>query len=125
MGCHFLLQGIVLTQGSNPGLPHCRQTLPSEAPGTLTKAKTFLPLQLSSKPSITHTYTFHSHTHTPKMMRKSVFMLIFKLQRKCYFKNTPRRESRKDIVLIVHCHILCVPSMRLYVRLLISSELQY
>ena len=23
--CHFLLQGIFLTQGSNPGLPHCRQ----------------------------------------------------------------------------------------------------
>ena len=27
MGCHFLLQGIFLTQGSNPGLSHCRQTL--------------------------------------------------------------------------------------------------
>ena len=27
LGCHFLLQGIFLTQGSNPGLPHCRQTL--------------------------------------------------------------------------------------------------
>ena len=27
MGCHFLLQGISLTQGSNLGLPHCRQTL--------------------------------------------------------------------------------------------------
>ena len=25
--CHFLLQGIFLTQGSNPGLPHCMQTL--------------------------------------------------------------------------------------------------
>ena len=22
--CRFLLQGILLTQGSNPGLPHCR-----------------------------------------------------------------------------------------------------
>ena len=27
VGCHFLLQGIFLTQGSNPGLPYCRQTL--------------------------------------------------------------------------------------------------
>ena len=27
MGCHFLLQGIFPTQGSNPGLPHYRQTL--------------------------------------------------------------------------------------------------
>ena len=27
VGCHALLQGIFLTQGYNPGLPHCRQIL--------------------------------------------------------------------------------------------------
>ena len=27
VGCHFLLQGIFPTQGSNPGLQHCRQML--------------------------------------------------------------------------------------------------
>ena len=27
VGCHLLLQGIFPTQGSNPGLLHCRQTL--------------------------------------------------------------------------------------------------
>ena len=27
VGCHFLLHGIFLTQRSNPGLPHCRQSL--------------------------------------------------------------------------------------------------
>ena len=27
MACHFLLQGIFLTQGLNPGLPHCKQIL--------------------------------------------------------------------------------------------------
>ena len=27
VGCHSLLQGIFPTQGSNLGLPHCRQTL--------------------------------------------------------------------------------------------------
>ena len=27
VGCYFLLKGIFLTQGLNPGLPHCRQTL--------------------------------------------------------------------------------------------------
>ena len=27
VGCHFLLPRIFLTQGSNLGLPHCRQTL--------------------------------------------------------------------------------------------------
>ena len=30
MGCHCLLQGIFLTQGSNPGLLHCRQMLSGE-----------------------------------------------------------------------------------------------
>ena len=40
VGCHFLLQGIFPTQGSNPGLPHCSQTLlPSEPPG---KSREFL-----------------------------------------------------------------------------------
>ena len=33
VGCHFLLQGIFPTQGSNPGVPHCRHALPSEPPG--------------------------------------------------------------------------------------------
>ena len=33
VGCHALLQGIFPTQGSNPGLPHCRWIfLPSEPP---------------------------------------------------------------------------------------------
>ena len=27
VGCHVLLQGIFPIQGSNPGLPHCRQIL--------------------------------------------------------------------------------------------------
>ena len=33
VGCHFLLQGGFLTQGLNPGLPHCKQTLLTESPG--------------------------------------------------------------------------------------------
>ena len=32
-GCHFLLQGIFLTQGLNLGLLHCRYSLWSESPG--------------------------------------------------------------------------------------------
>ena len=35
LGCHFLLQGISPNQGLNPGLLHCRQTLPSEPQGKL------------------------------------------------------------------------------------------
>ena len=33
VGYHALLQGIFPTQGSNPGLPHCKWTPPSEPPG--------------------------------------------------------------------------------------------
>ena len=33
MGCHALLQGTFSTQGSNPGLQNCRQTLRSESAG--------------------------------------------------------------------------------------------
>ena len=31
--CHSLLQGIFPTQGSNPGILHCRQTLPNQLQG--------------------------------------------------------------------------------------------
>ena len=37
VGCHFLLQGIFPTQGSNLGLPHCRQMLLPSDPGSICK----------------------------------------------------------------------------------------
>ena len=41
MGCHSLLQGIVPSQGSSPGFPHCRQILYlSEPPGTEERERT-------------------------------------------------------------------------------------
>ena len=43
MGCHFLLQGIFPTQGSNPGLPHWKQMLlTSEPPGIIFIYSVFL-----------------------------------------------------------------------------------
>ena len=33
VGCHFILQGILPTQGLNPGLLHCRHSLPFEPLG--------------------------------------------------------------------------------------------
>ena len=59
MGCHFLLQGIFLTQGSNLGLLHCRQILYQlsykrdpllglEAPSYLTSLTSSSSLQPSS-----------------------------------------------------------------------------
>ena len=53
VGCHFLLQGIFPTQGSNPGLSHCRQTL-----YLLSHQRS--PVWPSNSTSM---YT-HTHTHT-------------------------------------------------------------
>ena len=51
VGCHFLLQGIFLTQGSNPGLLHCRQILlPSEPPGNLMGYQKCQKLAVPEKP---------------------------------------------------------------------------
>ena len=53
VGCHFLLQGIFLTQGSNPGLQHCGQTLlQSEPPGKPPVALKLLCLVGRSLPSL-------------------------------------------------------------------------
>ena len=41
VGCHFLLQGIFPTRGSNPGLLHCRQILYHISPFKF-KKKVFL-----------------------------------------------------------------------------------
>ena len=48
VGCHFFIQGIFPTQESSPGLPHCRQTLPSEP----------LVLQFNSVQSLSHVRLF-------------------------------------------------------------------
>ena len=43
VGCHFFLQGVFLTQGSNLGLPHCGQILyclsHQGSPGIMTRYK--------------------------------------------------------------------------------------
>ena len=54
MGCHFLLQGIFLTQESNPGLLHCRQILyqlnGKGSPMILLKVKSLSRVQLFATP---------------------------------------------------------------------------
>ena len=64
VGCHFLLQEIFLTQGSNLGLPHYRQTLPSEPPGnpTIDDATTIIRIYYLPSPS----YTTHSGFSPPR-----------------------------------------------------------
>ena len=51
VGCHFLLQRIFLTQGLNPGLPHCRQML--YLPG----GRCFTWWQMSHQGSPTNTFS--------------------------------------------------------------------
>ena len=42
MGCHALLQGLFPTQGSNPGLPHCRRILYQQSHKRSPSIKTFI-----------------------------------------------------------------------------------
>ena len=49
VGCHTLLQEIFPTQGLNPGLTHCRWTLPSEPPGKLILKRDIISLLFCEK----------------------------------------------------------------------------
>ena len=72
VGCYSLLQGIFLTQGSNPGLPHCKvDSLPSEPPGNK--------LKVVIKKSATGLRTCHDHeaTSVKIQQQKNHFMLIW------------------------------------------------
>ena len=66
MGCHFLLQEIFPTQGSSPGLPHRRQTLPSKPPGKPMAARDVWPSCLAS--FIQHA-VFKVHPHCGSYQR--------------------------------------------------------
>ena len=55
VGCHFLLQGIFPTQGSNPGLSHRRQMLYRLSHQTLYRLKTW---ELPGNPVV---MTLHFH----------------------------------------------------------------
>ena len=53
VGYHSLIQGISLTQGSNPGLLHCRQTLyPLSHQGSPMKERNVLKLRVAPGPSL-------------------------------------------------------------------------
>ena len=60
VGCHFLLQGIFLTQELNPGLPHCLQadSVPYEPPGKSLSIYICVCIHI-----YTHTCPIHIHTH--------------------------------------------------------------
>ena len=54
VGSLSLLQGIFPTQGSNPGLPHCRRILPAlQADSSCIAGRFFLPVEPQGKPKNT------------------------------------------------------------------------
>ena len=97
MGCHFLLQGTFLTQGLNPGLPHCRRMLyplshqgsPRKSLGSftfffLTYSKTSLyfssVLNVSLSPDLTHIFLlipFGAYLSIFKNYKVTVYTLQF------------------------------------------------
>ena len=71
VGCHFLLQETFLTQGSNPGLPHCRQRLYFSEGWKYSKAdrgggRTSMNMQPTRPPVLTrHTHRTRFPCHHP------------------------------------------------------------
>ena len=75
VGCHTLLQGIFLTQGTNPVLPNCRQILYQ-----LSHQAQFLlffcynyPVMWKNANIYIHT---HTHTHTPLSKKNLSFSTV-------------------------------------------------
>ena len=65
VGCHALFQGIFPTKGSNPGLPHCRDSLPSEPPGKLKSYSLLIQIQeFIDKPQHSAAYLLGSQNIT-------------------------------------------------------------
>ena len=92
MDCHFLLQGIFPNQGSNPGLPHCRQTLYrlSHQGSTINNIVTV------SEAQQWHSAT-HIHTHTYPFSPREVEWFYDDLQD--LLEQTPKKK--KDILFII------------------------
>ena len=76
VGCHFLLQGVFPTQGSNPGLPHCRQILYLWATREATPIKEH---HIFFSP-------YHKDVTDSNFFLKQVYMIIFNFQE---MKKTP------------------------------------
>ena len=66
VGCHFLLQGIFLTEGSSSGLPHLQaDSLPAEPPGKPSPGRKVEKTQTSGNTPHTHGLT-RRHQYCPK-----------------------------------------------------------
>ena len=72
VGCHFLLQGIFLTEGSSSGLPHLQaDSLPAEPPGKPSPGRKVEKTQTSGNTPHTHGLT-RRHQYCPKWLMESM-----------------------------------------------------
>ena len=78
MGCHSLLQGIFPTQGLNPSLPDCRQTLYCWATG-----EALVPLYPGLKTNLKISISVHELWCDPKTLRINFCKKNMKYSGKC------------------------------------------
>ena len=109
VGCHALLQGIFPTQGSNPGLPHCRWILlPSEPPGkpkNMGAGSLFL-LQGIFPTQVSNTGLLHCRWILHKLScQGSPSQLYFSIKKSIVFiyasDEHPKTEIKKAILYII------------------------
>ena len=75
MGSLSLLQEIIPTQGSNPGLPHCRQILPTEPQGEQLPSQVFWPGEFHGL------YSPWGHKESDMTERLSLFISVSKAEK--------------------------------------------
>ena len=100
MGCYFILQGIFLTQGSNRGLPNCRQTHEQ-----LSYQKTFLNSQV-------HVLAFSSVTQSCPTLCNPMNRSTPSLPVHHQLSDLPKLMSIKSVMPFNHL-ILCQPLLLL------------
>ena len=95
MGCHFLLQGICPTQGSNLGLPHCRQMLYHLSHEG---SPTFKQGLAKPKAQLSHTLIFiHSEGRTSEPVKLLSHVQLFATPRTVAYQAPPSMEfSRQE-----------------------------
>ena len=105
--CHFLLQGIFPTQGSNPGLPHCRQMLYrlSHQGSPITKeivSKTTIgPCEMSSPSS----KFFGAHSKFPDVSSFRPNQFIEDNSRTRRGHSTIKPSKKSFVMVMLHCSV--------------------
>ena len=96
VGCHFLLQRTFPTQGSNSGLPHCRQTISRSAlnnpmPGHLFESK---PVEECTTRSGTDIPMHNTEKHADSKHRStSVLSSLEELERHAEFRSSTQEKA--------------------------------